>query len=156
MLKPSCGRFPPCPPIAPTNAVMPKKFICGSVAARPADEAHAELAEACRQGRAVVAAPIPAPVSGSPTSFRLVQRPPQPPSTPTLPLEAGDDPAKKADERRAAAGRRAIAEENDQRGAAERFGPFLTVAAKSATTPREGEDPFDIRRWRRWSPEWDQ
>ena len=126
--------------------------MCGAVAVRPADETYALLTEACRQGRAVIAAPIPAPISGSPTSFRIVQRPPQPPSTP--PVRAGNNPARKADERRATAERRAVVEEEEVRSSLARFQPFVGVAAVSTTKP-ENEDPFQLRRLRRWSPWWD-
>ena len=134
---------------------MPRRVVCGAVAARPADEVHAEMADACRQGRAVVAACIPKPITGAPSSCRLERRPPQPASPPAYPAQAGDDQAIKADERRAAAARRVVADEEEARAAVARFRPFVRVAAVSATTPNsDGEDPYSLEPHRRWSRGW--
>ena len=123
----------------------PRQVVCGAVVARPADQLHAEMAEACRQGRGVIAARIPKPFSGEPTSCRLERRPPQPASPPAYPAQAEDTYAMKADERRAAAARRAIADEEEARTAVARFRPFICVAAVSATTPKSSSpDPYGL------------
>ena len=106
------------------------------------------MADACRQGRATVSTRIPEPSHGTPSSCRLERRPPQPASSPAYPVKAGDSLAWIADERRAAAARRAIADEEETRAAIARFRPFMRVAAGRATTPRsESPDPYGLRRY---------
>ena len=135
-------------PVQSLTMSTPRTIFCRKVAARPAEEVRSLLADACREGREVIATPIPKPASGAPFSFHLITRPPLPKTLPPRPVE--ELPAALAAERVAAAATRAAAVEE---AAIAKIEPIVNVAAVSAAP--KGEDPYDLRRWRRWSRGWD-
>ena len=119
------------------------------------DHIHAVMADLCRQDRAKVAGcgPQPAAPRILTCSVRISRPQAAPPSErgrlkPTTqsayPVQAGSysSEIRRADEARAAATRRSIAEEEETRAAIGRFRPFLRVAAISVSPPRvKGPDP---------------
>ena len=143
-------KFKPSP--LEMSTPTPRVTVCGTVAARPADEVRAELERACRQDRKVIGTPIPKPASGAPFGFRIVTRPPLPSAPP--PRDARDDVGPKASsaQREAATASRAAAVQVASEVA---IAPLLRVAAMSAEPNADIEDHYNLRWWRRWSPEWD-
>ena len=135
-------------------------IVQGHIRATPAPDSHpspaadrvdAEMADLCRQDRAkLVAGCGPQPrASRISTCSVMVGRPqaasPSRGSPEPYPVRAGSDysEARNADERRAAASRRHIADEEETRAAIGRFRPFLRVASVSISPPRvRGPDPY--------------
>ena len=132
----------------------PRVVLYETVTARPADEVRADLERACRQDREILATPIPKPASGAPFSFYIVWGPPLPSAPPQRRARVDEGPAASTAERKAAAASRAAAVGRATEAALLRVA--ATSAAPRSTAPKEeAEDHYDLRRWRRWSVEWD-
>ena len=130
----------------------PRTVFCGAVAVRPADETRAELECACRRDRRIIATPIPEPASGAPFRFKLVTRPTLQNAPTPRHVRIDVYPAASTAEREAAAASRAAAVKVASEAA---IAPLLRVAAVSAAPRADVEDPYDLRRWRRWNAVWD-
>ena len=145
-------------PTLAMSTPTPRRIICGAVAVRPAEETRAELERACLQDREVLATPIPQPASGAPFKFFVVRRPPLP-APPPLHPRADEGPAASTAERNAAAAgiAAAVGEETEAT-----IRPLLRIAATATSAtprsaaPEETDDPYNLRRWRRWSVRWDE
>ena len=135
----------------------PRVVLCGAIAVRPADEVRAELERACRRDRKTIATPIPKPATGAPLSFRIVQGPPLPSAPPPRHAQVDQFPAASTAKREAAAADMTAAIKRASEAA---IAPLLRIATVSAAprsaAPKETEDHYDLRRWRRWSARWDE